>query len=98
MHGTGTEHIDPFAQTPLQAVLCDAPARLDQELPLPLPFLLELLGRTVQFLPDQIVQHNNVRACSDGLVGLLKRLALDVDEQGVARDAADRLDGFGDGS
>lgn len=96
MDRTRAQHIHPFAQSPLQPILRDTTARLNQELPLARPLLLELLGRAVQLLPDQIVQHDNVGAGGDGLVCLGKGLAFDVNEKGVACDAPHGLDGFGD--
>lgn len=85
-----------------QPVLDNTPTTLDQELPaLPsrtLPVhLFELLGVRLQFFPDHVVQHDDVRTRIQRLRGLFIRLAFYRDQQRKACGTAARLDGPGDG-
>ena len=98
VHGRGAQHIHVGSQAGDEPVLDDAPARLDQELPLAPPPVLEVLGGRVQLVPDEVVEHDNVGARADRLVRLGLGLALDVDEEGEAGDLARAPDRLGDAS
>jgi len=86
-----------WTQARNKAVLDNSSARLDQEFPLALPPLLQLLRCGMQLLSDQVVEHDDIRARCDRLVALLQRLALDV-QQREARDSPDRFDSVRDGA
>jgi hypothetical protein len=98
MNRTRTQHIHIRPQPTHQAILHNPPARLYQELSLAPPLVLELLCRTVQLVPDEVVEHDDIGAGRNGLVGFGLVLALDIDEEGEACYLAGPLDGLGDGA
>lgn len=62
------------------------------------PLLLERPRRAEKCLTLEVVEHDNVGARSDGLAGLIERLALDFDAKGEARDGAGGGNGLRDGA
>lgn len=98
MHRRRAQNIDMWPDPTRQSALNDPPARLDQELPLPPPLVLELFGRPVQLVPYEVIEHDDVRPRGNGLVGLGEGLALDIDEEGEAGDPAHGLHGGRDGA
>lgn len=100
MNRRRAENVNVRAETLLHAqTFDDAAARLDQELAtLSLPALLEAACGTVKILPGEVVEHDNVCAGCNRLVGLGFRLTFDRDKKGKASCSAESLDRFGDGA
>lgn len=65
-------------------------------MPLPLPTLLQALRSDLDAIAGEVVEHDDVGACLNGLVGLGFTLHLDLDLHAEAGDRLGSLDGVGD--
>lgn len=93
MDCTGRQDIDIICHVLLGVVQRQATRDLDQEVPLASPALLQALGGDLDALAGEVVEHDDVSAGLDSLVGLGLALDLDLD---LEREPAGALCG-GDG-
>lgn len=74
----------------------ESSGNLQQELALPLPLLLQALGRNLDTLAGEVIQHHDVGPSSNRLIRLLLTLHLDLDLQGKPCDRLGRNDSLSD--
>lgn len=98
VHSGRRENVDIGPEMPGKGALDNTARRLNEELTLAAPLVLEPLGCCVEALALDVVEHDDVGAGRDRLVCLLVGLALDIYEQREAGDTADSLDCLGDGA
>ena len=81
----------------MQVSLRNTTTGLDEELTLTAPLLLESLSYGNELIALDIVQHDDICAGVDGLIGLLFRSNLNVEQETEAADEARLLNGGGYG-
>ena len=100
VYAARADDINVGANVILDVVLSQATTDLNQErLPIsrpPPPLLLELSSSHLDTIRREVIQHDDIRASSNRLIGLVEALTLDLDLNGKAARRLGRAHSIGD--